>query len=46
MYHANVNVDFMKENVIQINGKIMINIDVSVKNAMCVKRLCLQSFYM
>ena len=46
MYHANVNVDFMKENVIQINGKIMINIDVSVKNAMYVKRLCLQSFYM
>ena len=28
----NVNVKLMEENVIQINGGIMINVDVSVKN--------------
>ena len=28
IYHANVNVDFMEENVIQINGGITINADV------------------
>ena len=27
----------MEENVIQINSAIMINVDVSVKNVMCVK---------
>ena len=37
IYHANVNVDLMEENVIQINGRIMINADVSVKNVMYVK---------
>ena len=35
----NVNVDLMKENVIQINGEIMINGDVSVKNVMYVKKI-------
>ena len=34
MYHANVNVNLMKKNVIQINGGIMINVDVSVKTVM------------
>ena len=34
-----VNVDLMKENVIQINGEIMINVDVSVKNVMYVKKI-------
>ena len=34
IYHANVNVDLMEENVIQINGGIMINVDTSVKNVM------------
>ena len=34
----NVNVDLMEENVIQINGRIMINIDVSVKKVMYVKK--------
>ena len=29
----------MKENVIQINGGIMINVDVSVKNVMYVKNI-------
>ena len=31
IYHANVNVNFMEELVIQINGGIMINVDVGVK---------------
>ena len=30
--HANVNLDLMVENVIQIKTGIMINIDVSLKN--------------
>ena len=30
-----------KKNVIQINGEIMISVDVSVKNVMYVKRLIL-----
>ena len=34
----NVNVDLMEENVIQINGRKMINIDVSVKKVMYVKK--------
>ena len=34
MYHANVNADLMEENVIQINGGIMIN--VSVKKMHCM----------
>ena len=33
MYHANVNVDLMKENVILMNGEIMINVDVNVKTS-------------
>ena len=31
IYHANVNVNLMEENVIQINGGITINVNVSVK---------------
>ena len=31
----------MKENVTQINGGIMINVDVSVKNVMYVKKIIL-----
>ena len=31
MYHANVNVRFMVENVIQIKSGITINLDTSVK---------------
>ena len=29
MYHVNVNVGLMEEYAIQINGRIMINVDVS-----------------
>ena len=32
IHHVNVNVILMKENVIQINGGITINVDASVKN--------------
>ena len=42
----NVNVDLMEENVIQINGGIMINVYVSVKKVIMWKRLCLESRYM
>ena len=38
IYH-NVNVDLMEKNVIQINGEIMINVDVSVNNVMYVKKI-------
>ena len=39
IYHAKVNVDLMEENVTQINGGIRINVDVSVKNVMYVKKI-------
>ena len=35
----NVNVDFTEKNVIQINGEITINVDVSVKKFMYVKKI-------
>ena len=35
----NVNVNLMKQNLIQINGRIMINVDVSVKTFMHVKKI-------
>ena len=43
---TNVNVNLMKQNVSEINGRITINVDVSVKNIIYVKRLCLESSYM
>ena len=39
MYHANVNVNLIVENVIQINGGITINVDVSVKIIIFVKKI-------
>ena len=35
----NENVNFMEENANQSNGRIMINVDVSVKNVMHVKKI-------
>ena len=35
----NVNVNFMEENEIQINGGITINVNVSIKNVMYVKKI-------
>ena len=37
--HANVNVSLIEESVIQINGGIVINVDVSVKSVMFVKNM-------
>ena len=37
--NANVNQDLMEEILIQINGRIMINVNVSVKNFMYVKKI-------
>ena len=39
IYHANVNVNLMEEIVTQINSGIMINVNVSVKNVMYVKKI-------
>ena len=36
IYHANVNLDLMRKNVIQINGRIMINVYVSLRKVMYV----------
>ena len=38
IYHVNVSVSLMQENVIQIKSRIMTNIDVSVKNIVYVKK--------
>ena len=35
----NVNVDLMSQNVIQINGRIAINVDVSIKNILYVRKI-------
>ena len=39
IYHANVNVNLVGENVIQIKSGISINVDTSVKNIIYVKRI-------
>ena len=39
MYHANVNVNLKGKNLVQINGGITINIDVSIKNVTYVKNI-------
>ena len=39
MYHANINIDLMEENVIQINDGIMRNAKVNVKNIRYVKKI-------
>ena len=38
-YHANVNVNLMEENIIQLNCGIAINVDVSVQNVMYVRKI-------
>ena len=45
MYHANVDVNLMAENVIQMNSGIMINVDGSAKNIIYLKKVILESFY-
>ena len=39
MYHSNANVDLMQENEIQVNGGMMINVVVIVKNIIHVKKV-------
>ena len=39
IYHANVNVNLMEEDVIQIKRGIMINVDMSVKNIIYMKKI-------
>ena len=39
IYHANVNINLMLENVIQIKSGITINVNVSVKNITYVKKI-------
>ena len=39
MYNANRKVDLMGKNEIHINGGIIMNIDVSLKNVMYVKKI-------
>ena len=39
IYHANVNVNLMEENVIQIKSRITINVDVRVKNIIYVRKI-------
>ena len=39
MYHGNVNVNLIVENVIQIKSRITIIVDVSVKNIIYVKKI-------
>ena len=39
IYNANVNVNLMKKNIIQISGEIMINVNANVKNVIYVKKI-------
>ena len=39
LYHANLNVKLLEENVTRINGGPMVNVDVSVKNIVYVKKI-------
>ena len=43
MYHANENKNMMVESVIQVQSEITINVDVSAKNIMHVKKIYLES---
>ena len=38
IHNANVNVNLMKKNIIQISGEIMINVNANVKNVIYVKK--------
>ena len=39
LYHANLNVNLLEENVTRIDGGLMVNVDVSVKNIVYVKKI-------
>ena len=38
IYHTNVDIDLMEENIIQINGGIMIKIDANAKKSCMWKK--------
>ena len=40
MYHSNVNINLMEENIIQIKSKIMIHVDASVKKILLNPATC------
>ena len=40
-HQCDVNIDLMEENIIQINGGITINVNVSVRSVMYVKKITL-----
>ena len=44
IYRAITKVNLIEENVIQINGGIIINVDVSAKNVMNVKKIIFEIF--
>ena len=44
MYHVNVNVNLMVENVIQIKHGIMINVGANVKNMIYMKKIIFEIF--
>ena len=46
IYHANVNINLMEENLIQIIDGIMINVDVNAKASYMRETLYLESCYM
>ena len=39
IYHVNINVDLMEENLYEINDGILINVDVNVKNLIYLKKI-------
>ena len=39
IYHANVNLSLMEENIIQIRGKITVNVSANVKNIIYMKKI-------
>ena len=46
IYHVNVNVNLMEESVIQINGGITINVDVSLNTVIYVKKIIFEILLM
>ena len=44
MYHANLNIDLMGKNVMQINDGITINADDSIKNVIYIWNPATRSF--
>ena len=41
IYHANVNISLIAEDIIQIKSRIVVNIDVSLRNIKYLKKIIL-----